>query len=199
MAITRYFVMRHATSEANLKGTVQGLLDVPLALQGKEEAAEVGKALRTLGITRVYTSPLQRALETALIVAEQLSVEVSFVNGFRARNLGEWEGMSRDEINEIWADPNHPFGNNPDFAPPKGESLRNMDARILGAVEHILEGDTKEVPLFVMHIVGAGTVIHHATKKRSGLKNAEVWELNSEEKTARLIIAPNSQNLPAHE
>ena len=199
MAITRYFVMRHATTESNLKGTVQGLLDIPLAIQGKEEAAEVGAALRGLGITRIYTSPLQRALETALIVASLLSVEVAFVNDFRARNLGEWVGMKHEKINELWSDPNHPFGNDPDFAPPKGESLREMDTRILQATGQILEGDSSEVPLFVMHIVGAGTVIHDITNERSSLKNAEVWEINSLEKTALSVINPKNLSLPAYE
>lgn len=199
MAINRYMVMRHGASESNIMGVVQGVVDVPLATLGKEQAMAAGLALQGKGITKVYTSPLQRALETALLVAQELQVEVSIVDGFRARDLGEWAGKPRQEIKEMWADLAHPFRKDPDFAPPGGESLRSVDERLFQAVDRILEGPEKELPLMVMHLIGTGALIGRVQQERPGLPNAGVWEIISTPPGAREVFAPDGPALGGDE
>lgn len=189
--IERYFVMRHGASEANLAGKVQGSQDVLLAFLGKQQAAEVGDLLRPLGITKIYTSPLQRALETALIVGQRLSVQIAILPDLQARNLGSWEGKSRAEIKEMWSDLTHPFRSDPDFAPPQGESLRDAEDRIFTATQGVLQkGSSQDVPLFVMHLIGTSAVLHRTIGERISLNNAEVWEICPSAKTARSVAIP---------
>lgn len=198
--IERYFLMRHGASESNVAGKVQGIQDVPLAHLGKQQAAEAGDALRGCGITRIYSSPLQRALETALIVGERLSVQVGIVHDFRARNLGEWAGKPRAEIKAMWADHNHPFRNDPDFAPPGGESLRAAEARVFAAVDNILQqGSSRECPLLVMHLIGTSALTQRLQGERVPFQNAEVWEMNTAEQRARSIVLPGGDALPGDE
>lgn len=197
MAIKRYFVMRHGASEANLAEVVQGVMNVPLATLGKEQASAAGRALVELGITKVYTSPLQRALETALIVAHELKLGVSILDGLRARNLGEWAGRPRQEIKEIWSDMGHPFRNDPDFAPPKGESLKEVDERLFHEVSGLLEkGSQEEVPLLVMHMIGTGALIQREIGgERPRFNNAEVWKIDRDARKAHGIFAPDDKLL----
>jgi broad specificity phosphatase PhoE len=191
MAVERYFVMRHGASEANIAGYVQGMRDVPLAMLGKKQALAAGDYLRSYGITRVFTSPLQRTLETALLVAERLAVEVSFVSDLRARNLGDWAGKDYEEIKQIWSDLSHPFRADPDFAPPNGESFRQLEWRLFRATDKILQQTADQLPLLVLHLEGAGIVLHRVLgKQRPSLQNAEVWEIQAVSQTASQIFVP---------
>ncbi len=198
--IERYFVMRHGASESNVAGKVQGMLDVPLAMLGKQQAAEAAEALRSLGITKIYASTLQRALETALIVGEKLSLQVSLVNDFRARHLGEWAGKPRSEIKDMWSDLTHPFRSDPDFAPPGGESLREAEQRVFQATDRILQqGSPDDLPLLVMHLIGTSALMHRLQGKRVAFKNAEVWEMQPKTKQAQAIVVPADELLPGYE
>lgn len=192
--IERYFLMRHGASESNVAGKVQGTKDVALAVLGKQQATEAGDALRNAGITKIYTSPLQRALETGLIVGERLGLQISIIHDFRARALGEWEGKPRSEIKEMWADLTHPFRSDPDFAPPGGESLREAEERIFAATDRILQqGSPQEVPLLVMHMIGTGALLHRLQSERISFKNAEVWKVQPSTRQAQSVVVPSGE------
>lgn len=198
--IERYFIMRHGASESNVAGKVQGTKDVALAVLGKQQASEAGDALRGHGITKIYTSPLQRALETGLIVGERLGLQISIVNDLRARGLGEWEGKARSEIKEMWSDLTHPFRSDPDFAPPGGESLREAEERTFAAIDRVLQqGSPQEVPLFVMHLIGTGALLHRLQGERVSFKNAEAWEIQPSTRSARSIVVPSGEMYPGQE
>lgn len=201
MSIDTWFIMRHGASESNIAGVVQGVMDVPLAPLGKEQASAAGKALKELGITKVYTSPLQRALETALIVAQELQLGVSILDGLRARNLGEWAGKPRSEIKTMWADQDHPFRKDPTFAPPGGESLQAVDTRLFQAIDSTLQqSEEGERPLFVMHLIGTGALIERETGgERPGLYNAAVWKIDRSVQKAAPIFTPEGLFFPGLE
>lgn len=77
--MTRVYLLRHADVE-NPRRVLYGHLDgFPLSARGREQAAEVGKRLRDRGIGRILHSPLERAQETARIVAAQLPEPVPLV------------------------------------------------------------------------------------------------------------------------
>jgi len=61
----RIIVWRHGRTEWNLAGRVQGQTDVPLDEVGREQAREAAARLASLQPTRIITSDLSRALETA--------------------------------------------------------------------------------------------------------------------------------------
>lgn len=201
MAVTRYLIMRHGASESNIAGLVQGIKDVPLAALGKAQAEAAGKAIAGIGVTKIIASPLQRALETGLIVAQQLGLQVSINPGLQARDLGEWADKPRAEIKEMWADLEHPFRKDPDFAPPKGESLRQVDERLFRAVDTILELDEAEVPLLVMHLIGTGALVNRETQaERPSFHNAEIWEIDRTTRSARAVFKPDDDTFfPGHE
>lgn len=98
-AFTRVLLVRHGQSEWNLDGRWQGQADSPLTDLGRVQARQAAQLLGT--VEAIWSSDLQRAAETAAIVANELGVGPVMVDSdLRERDAGEWSGLTRDEINE---------------------------------------------------------------------------------------------------
>lgn len=111
-------VVRHGQSTWNAAGRWQGRADPPLTALGEQQAAD---AARHVGrVDGVWSSDLVRARRTAEIVAGSLGLEVSVDGRLAERDAGEWEGLTRDEIEAGWpgwlAEHRRPAGFEPDGA-----------------------------------------------------------------------------------
>src|SRR5687767_11323336 len=96
---TRVLLVRHGQSEWNATGRWQGQADPPLTDLGRRQARSAAAALGT--VDAVFASDLQRASETALIIAGELGVGPVVVDpDLRERDAGEWSGLTRVEIEE---------------------------------------------------------------------------------------------------
>ena len=71
---TRFTFVRHGESEANKAGIVQGRHNAPLSAAGREHARAAGRWLRGEGVDLLFTSPLDRSLQTARLVAEAVGI-----------------------------------------------------------------------------------------------------------------------------
>ena len=80
-----------------------GLHRSPLNDLGRCQAAELARLLDGTRVGAIYSSDAARAVETRQIVAEQLGLGVKRDVRLREVNFGEWEGLTRDEINEQYA------------------------------------------------------------------------------------------------
>src|SRR5690606_34165227 len=96
---TRVLLVRHGQSEWNAIGRWQGQADPPLSDLGRLQAREASRALGT--VDAVWASDLQRAVETAAIIAGELGVGPVVVDpDLRERDAGEFSGLTRPEIEE---------------------------------------------------------------------------------------------------
>ena len=94
-------VVRHGQSEWNAAGRWQGRADPPLTMEGQRQAAAATRALGSFDA--VVASPLLRAAETATIIAEQLGIGPVLVEpDLMERDAGEWEGLTRGQIEMGW-------------------------------------------------------------------------------------------------
>ncbi len=99
MAATRVLLVRHGQSEWNAVGRWQGQADPPLSDTGRAQARSAARSLGALDA--VFASDLQRATETAMIIAGELGVGPVVVDpDLRERDAGEWSGLTRAEIEE---------------------------------------------------------------------------------------------------
>jgi probable phosphoglycerate mutase len=99
--VTRLLLTRHGQSEWNADGRWQGQADPPLTELGRRQALHAAKAIGT--IDAVHCSPLQRAAATAHLIAEELGVgPVMAEEGLAERCAGEWEGLTRAEIEDLY-------------------------------------------------------------------------------------------------
>ena len=99
--MTRVLLVRHGQSEWNADGRWQGQADPPLTDLGRHQALH---AARHLGVVdAIVASDLQRATETAMIIANELGVGPLVLEaGLRERDAGEWSGLTRREIERDW-------------------------------------------------------------------------------------------------
>jgi broad specificity phosphatase PhoE len=77
--MTRVYLIRHAEVENPQRVLYGHLPGFPLSARGRDQAAELGRRLRDAGIKRIVHSPLERAAETARIIASQLPEPVDLV------------------------------------------------------------------------------------------------------------------------
>jgi probable phosphoglycerate mutase len=76
----------------------QGQADPPLDEVGRQQAAASARLLITYSPTAIVSSDLCRAVQTARPLAELAGLPVILDRRLRERSLGEWEGLTRDEV-----------------------------------------------------------------------------------------------------
>ena len=98
-------VVRHGQSEWNAVRRWQGTADPPLTELGRDQAVAQAEWLAGLGDewAGVWTSPLQRAANTAAIAADRLSLPAPTHDPrLEEAFAGEWEGLTPFEIERDW-------------------------------------------------------------------------------------------------
>ena len=130
-------LIRHGENDLSKRGVLAGRLPhVHLNATGRKQAADLAEALGQLPISAVYSSPLERALETAKPLAKALGLRVHRAPGLIESDVGAWQGepVRRLRRSKYW--------NIVQVAPsraghPGGESFLQTQARIVGALESI--------------------------------------------------------------
>lgn len=94
---------RHGESGANVLREIsnRGLVH-PLTLRGREQANALADLLQDVGVTRIYGSPVLRAIETAVVLAHRLDVEYEIVDALREVDMGIYEGRADEIAWENW-------------------------------------------------------------------------------------------------
>jgi broad specificity phosphatase PhoE len=90
------YLVRHGETQWSLSGQHTGLTDIPLTAGGEEQARWLQRRLRDVTFTKVFTSPLQRAMRTCEIAGYAPAAEVD--RDLLEWNYGDYEGKKRSEI-----------------------------------------------------------------------------------------------------
>ncbi|MGV2983901.1 histidine phosphatase family protein [Microbacterium sp. AGC85] len=98
----RLLMVRHGQTRWNLEGRLHGQLDSGLTAEGIAQASAVAERLVPLGVRTVCSSPLGRALRTAVIIAERLGADLIEVPELSELHMGAMAGMTRAEIEEAF-------------------------------------------------------------------------------------------------
>ncbi|MGK7945486.1 MAG: histidine phosphatase family protein [Microcystaceae cyanobacterium] len=100
---TRVIIVRHGQSSYNAQHRIQGRCDESVVTEkGIEDANKVGKALSNLKIDRIYSSPLQRAKQTATIIQSYFPSPPSLDTHPQLMevDLPLWEKQTKQEVTE---------------------------------------------------------------------------------------------------
>jgi probable phosphoglycerate mutase len=147
---TRIVLARHGETDWNRDGRFQGHADPPLNDAGRAQAAALAEQLAGDGIAAVHTSDLRRAAETAVIVATRLEVPLSVHAGLREIDVGEFQGLTREEIDTRWPHARALFEER-GYGWRTGETLDELTARVVRAVREIAAAHAGERVLAVGH------------------------------------------------
>ncbi|TRW44597.1 histidine phosphatase family protein [Georgenia yuyongxinii] len=102
MSAGTIILWRHGQTEFNATKRLQGQSDIALNAVGRRQAARAAGVLATLEPTRIVTSDLVRAAETAGVLADLAGVEAAVDTRLRERSFGLWEGLTGEEIEAGW-------------------------------------------------------------------------------------------------
>lgn len=97
---TRVFLVRHAQTVLNQADVFCGVTEVPLNSTGKAQALCLAELLRNESIQALYSSPQQRAVETAYPIASALGLDIQIRDALREIDFGSWENRSYANLYE---------------------------------------------------------------------------------------------------
>ena len=161
-AFTTLVLVRHGvTGETGpiLSGRRPG---IGLSDKGREQAKAAGRRLADLPVAAVYSSPLERCRETAEAVAEPHDLPVNDRPGLFEADYGEWSGRKIEELRstDLWklvqVTPSA-------VRFPGGESVREMQSRMIGAVEDIVAAHPGQIVVAASHADPIKAVVAHYT------------------------------------
>lgn len=119
--------------ERRLPGRIPG---IHLNKQGRKQARRVAEFLRDAPIKAVYSSPLERTMETALPIADCLGLEVIPRNGLVETDIGKWQGKKIKKLQkkkawrQVQINPSR-------FRFPDGERISDTQHRLVREVENL--------------------------------------------------------------
>lgn len=145
-------LIRHGENDYVKKARMAGRLPgVHLNDRGKAQAQALADKLAAAPIKAIYSSPLERALETAAPLAEALKLEIHIRPGLIETDIGEWTGLSLKSVRrlKVWrtvqAAPSL-------FRFPGGESFAETQYRVCREIEAICaEHEPKDLIACVTH------------------------------------------------
>lgn len=155
MTATQLLLVRHGTTDANVQVPyiLQGSsIDLPLNDNGRRQAQLVAQFLADHPVKHVYSSPLQRAFETAAAIAERHSLNVTQVAEITECHVGVWEGKDWGTIAREDPEAYRLFHDDPETTPYLGgESYSDVLRRAWPAFERLLHQHAGETIVVVAH------------------------------------------------
>ena len=159
--MTTLYLLRHAHSIANEKGILAGRLEgVRLSDEGERQARELAAYLAKIPLTHIYSSPLERCLQTVESFARRKKVRVVSEPGIQEMDYGKWSGEKLSSLSKkpLW----RTIKKNPMRVRfPEGESFEEAAERLEKALIRIAKKHPKKKVLLVTH----GDIIKMAIQK----------------------------------
>lgn len=132
---TTVILVRHGVTEWNYAGRVQGRSDIPLAPEGERQAEAVARRLAGEPWDAIYSSPLQRAYQTAQAIARQTGHSQVITDArLVEREMGAAEGMHDVDLPLLW--PGVAWDDLPGMEPPERLAARAHEALTEIAARH---------------------------------------------------------------
>ena len=117
----KIYLFRHGETDWNKERRLQGQSDIPLNAFGRELAVKTAAALQTVPFDRAFSSPLDRAVETARIILGNRNLTLTTDSRLLEINFGDCEGRGFDEAKQDPSHPLHDFFRRPQsYLPPAG-------------------------------------------------------------------------------
>ena len=178
------YLVRHAETEWNKERRYQGGQDIPLSNTGVEQARQLAERLRKVKFDLAYSSPLQRARQTAEIIIEGNSPPIILEPAFREINHGLWEGLRVKEIAERFPREFRFWKEKPHLAKmPQGESLHDSRQRVVPRFLDLVAQEKWKRILIVGHGGVNRVILMHCLK----MELRDYWKLIQNSTCVNLI------------
>ena len=146
--------LRHAQAENNTKRILAGRTEgVHLTKAGIEQAESIAKYLKSLDISAIYSSPIERASHTAEIVAKNNSLDYELDDRITEIEMGKFTRMNYDDMFAKYGNIFLKFyENDPVIAEHEVETFLEVQRRILDMVTDVVKKHKNENVILVTHM-----------------------------------------------
>ena len=180
----RLLLLRHGETEFTAQRRYSGRGDIPLTERGVAQAQAVARRLAGTSVDAVVTSPLDRCVRTAEIVAAGVPIVVD--EDLTECDFGDWEGLTFAEVRARWPDEVDGWLASTAVAPPGGEALVRVAERVERAVARVRANHPSGVVVLVSHVspiklvlrdaLAAGDAfLHRCHIDPAGLSTVDIW------------------------
>lgn len=152
MTFTRVYLMRHGEVHGDGNKRYNGHIDIDITAKGVEQMHRLAGLLEGKPVRAVYSSDLIRSVKGAMIVSQRLGLAHTPVRALRERSVGRWEGMTAEEIRQRYPDEFTAWRSDLlHYRPPDGESLTDVQARILPEYRRIVASHPGQEIALLLH------------------------------------------------
>ena len=138
MRIRRLVMLRHGQTEWNAGSRMQGQIDTDLTDLGRQQADAAAELLAKRQPLLIVSSDLRRALDTAVALGDRSGQPVSIDTRLRETHLGDWQGMTHVEVDDVSPGARLAWRDDARWAPHGGESRVDVAARSVPLVRELV-------------------------------------------------------------
>jgi alpha-ribazole phosphatase/probable phosphoglycerate mutase len=152
--VTRIIMIRHGEVDNHEAGIFNGQMDVDITPRGVKHMERAAEFIAEAGVKKIYSSNLKRTVRGAKIISNQIGFNESreVVPEIKEIHLGEWQGLSGDEIDSLYPGMREErYANIEHFRIPGGETLTELSERVVPAVTRIAMHHQGEAIAIVAH------------------------------------------------
>lgn len=187
----KIYITRHGETEWNILKKMQGWKNSDLTNKGTQDAIKLGKKLKNIKFSNIYSSPLGRAMDTANYIKGNRDIEIETHEGLQEMSFGLWEGMDRDRILDLYETEHYNYWNKPHlYEPNGGESFEELFERVEKALEYIIENASGDNILIVSHAITIKAIFYIIEKH----KLVNFWDIPFIEGTSLTILEVDGDN-----
>jgi len=145
--MTTFYICRHGETENNKNQRFSGWVDTPLTDIGVQNALSSATKLAQVHLDKIVSSDLGRAFITAYIISRQINfaAEIERAQALREVNYGDFAHQPHSVYPEVTP------AENTDFASPNGESLAQMQQRVMACIRQLAADNPGKTILLVAH------------------------------------------------
>ncbi|MDE1725211.1 MAG: histidine phosphatase family protein [Thaumarchaeota archaeon] len=193
--------LRHGQAKNNVERILAGRSKgFPLTDVGVQQAENIGNFLRPFNISKIYSSPIERAEQTAKIVANKVGLDCIIDQRLTEIDMGSFSGMHYDEMFAKHGNVFLKFYQGHPIVETNGiETFENVKKRVLDAVSQYSQKHGNETILFVTHMDPIKSMISTILQPKPELlyemiiRNASLTILKNEQSNFSMV-AINSMN-----
>lgn len=150
--MTVLYLIRHGETNGNVENIFHGHTDAPLNENGIKQAEALKERFKNIEIDALYSSPLQRTMDTARAVNFYHGLPIITDERLMEMNGGDFEGVPFEDINNLYPEEENLWCNQIwDFVSPNGEGMRDVFKRSVAAISDIVSENKGKKIAVVSH------------------------------------------------
>lgn len=149
--MTTFYICRHGETENNKHMRLSGWIDTPLTNRGVKNALTTAKKLHGIQFDMIIASDLGRAFITAYIISRKLGYSADIEQFMELREINYGDLANTPYTGPQAAYPILSAAENTNYIPPNGESLAQMQQRVLACIKRISRANSDKTILIAAH------------------------------------------------